>query len=118
MVSMRRTTQWLLTALLAVCAIASSSLGVTSLGARGLVLGLLVPGACIAAVAFIQRGILSAFMVAAATWRIGVELADRIGNNLHGEVIPLGPFYIAAAFIIAACLGLLGRLALESIRDW
>jgi hypothetical protein len=56
--------------------------------------------------------------VAAATWRIGVELADRIGNNLHGEVIPLGPFYIAAALIIAACLGLLGRLALESIRDW
>ena len=45
-------------------------------------------------------------------------LAERIGNNLHGEVIPLGPFYIAAALIVAACLGLLGRLALDSIRDW
>ena len=102
----------------AVVALASLSCGVTSQGARGILLGLLVPVACVAGVSALN-GVLSAFAVSAVVWLVGVELADSIGSNLVGDEndINLWPFYVAAGLLVASSLGLLSRLVVEDVRD-
>lgn len=101
---------------LLVVAVASLSFGVTSEGARGLVLGLLIPASCVAGVSAVQ-GLLPAFAVAAAAWVIGLRLASGIGNNLDHEAINLWPFFYAVGLLLAGCLGLLSRIAVEGIQD-
>jgi hypothetical protein len=116
--SIRPTTRWMLTAVLAVVALGSLSLGVTSDGARGLLLGLLLPAFCVAGVSA-MHGLLPAFVVAALAWFGGTELAGSIGSNLDddGEVINIWPLFVAAGLLLAGCVGLFCRLAVDSIRD-
>jgi len=97
-------------------AAASLSFGVTSDGARGLVLGLLVPGICVGVISMTQ-GLLPAFGVSGIAWLAGREVADSIGNNLTNVNINLLPFYYLAGLLLAACAGLFLGLAVESARD-
>jgi hypothetical protein len=105
-----------LNASLGVMAFASLSLGVTSHGARGLVLGLLVPGICVGVISMTQ-GLLPAFGVCAIAWLAGVKVADSVGNNLTNVNINLWPLFYVAGLLLAACVGLFLGLALESARD-
>lgn len=114
---MRSPTRWALTALLAFALVASLSLGMTSGGVRGLVLGLLVPGLIAGGIA-----VLSGPLIAGGTsvlgWLIGLELAGAVGSNLDGtDAIDLWPLMAAVVLLLASCVGVLVASVLEARQD-
>jgi len=114
---MRSPTRWALTALLAFALVASLSLGMTSGGVRGLVLGLLVPGLIAGGIAVLS-GPLIGVGTSVLAWLIGLELAGVVGSKLDGaDAIDLWPLMAAVVLLLASCIGVLVALVLEGRQD-
>jgi hypothetical protein len=94
------------------------SLGSTSDGARGVLLGLLVPGACILVIG-VLTDLLIALVIGAVATFVGVQFALQIGGTMDGDIDPviLTPFLSAAAVACGAVLGALWQLLAGQTRQ-